>query len=395
MSSLRRDARNRSPYWFACFTLPDGRRTTRSTGVTDKRAAQRIANEMEDTARAGAAGTLNESGARTAMRTIGDIYRMATAAALPGATVGDYLNGWLKAKDLSAGESTAARYASVIVQFMAHLGPKARQPITCITKADVASYRDALAGRVAVGTANLSLKILRVAFGQAVKDGLVDANEAAKVDVLKRRRDDVERRAFTLPELRRILEAADAEWRGMILAGLYTGQRLGDLAGLTWQNVDLQRAEIRFVTTKTGRQMILPMAPALLRYVESLPSSDDPAAPLFPRANTVVCQQGRTGTLSNQFYSILVAAGMAKKRSHKAEPDGKGRSTKRTQNEVSFHCLRHTATSLLKAAGAGESVAMEFIGHDSASISRNYTHLAPEAMQSAANQMPDITQGAE
>ncbi len=32
----------------------------------------------------------------------------------------------------------------------------------------------------------------------------------------------------------------DAEWKSLILFGLYTGQRLGDLSRLPWQNVDLE-----------------------------------------------------------------------------------------------------------------------------------------------------------
>jgi integrase len=40
--------------------------------------------------------------------------------------------------------------------------------------------------------------------------------------------------------VRAILNLADEEWRSMILFGLYTGQRLGDIASLRWNNVDLQ-----------------------------------------------------------------------------------------------------------------------------------------------------------
>jgi len=46
--------------------------------------------------------------------------------------------------------------------------------------------------------------------------------------------------SFTLPELRSLLAVANDEWKSLILFGLYTGQRLGDLARLTWQNVDLE-----------------------------------------------------------------------------------------------------------------------------------------------------------
>jgi integrase len=229
-----------------------------------------------------------------------------------------------------------------------------------------------------------------VALGQAKRDGLIESNPAERIQLLKRTRDDdTRRRAFTLPELRRILEAANDEWRGLILAGLYTGQRLGDLAGLTWENLDLQRGEVRFVTSKTRRQIILPLAAPLLNYIQTLPAGDQPDAPLFPRAFQVLQEQGRAGSLSNQFYRILVSAGLANKKSQRAT--GKGHATKREQTEISFHSLRHTATTLLKSAGVSDSVAMEFIGHDSAAISKNYTHIDTATLKLAADKMPDVT----
>ena len=43
-----------------------------------------------------------------------------------------------------------------------------------------------------------------------------------------------ERRAFTLDELRAVIEVANDEWRSIIMFGLYSGQRLADIASLTW-----------------------------------------------------------------------------------------------------------------------------------------------------------------
>ena len=278
----------------------------------------------------------------------------------------------------------------MVDQFKAYLGARAKIDVAHVTAKDLLGFRDDLAKRLATGSVNLSLKILRGAFAQAKRDGLLDVNEAERVSLLKRN-DRFERRPFTLEELKRILEAANDEWRGMIMFGVYTGQRLGDIAGLCWSNVDLQRAELRLVTEKTGRRQLLPLAAPLLRFIETLPAGDDPDAPLFPAAHAVLQRNKTAGMLSNQFYGILVAAGMAPKKSHKADPEkGKGRSARRQRNEISFHSLRHTATSLLKNAGVSEAVAMEFVGHDSASVSRNYTHIDTETLRKAAEKLPDI-----
>jgi integrase len=384
MASLRK--KDRSPFYFACFTLPDGTRTQRSTGTSDKFKARRIATEFEDAARAASSGRFIESRARMA---IADIYAIANPDRLANTTAVDFLSTWLQRKELEAGDKTHAKYSSVVAQFNEHLGSKAKRDISNIRASDISAFRDALAKRVAIGSVNVALKIVRSAFAQARRDGLVDVNEAERVTALKRK-DRFERRPFTLDELKRILAVASDEWRGMVMLGIYTGARLGDIASLTWNNVDLTQQEIRFVTDKTGRRQILPIAPPLLRYVESLPTGDDPSAPLFPRIHTTRQRHKHAGNLSNEFFEILVTAGLAKKKSHKTT--GKGRSAKREQNEVSFHSLRHTATSLLKNAGVSEAVAQEFIGHDSASVSRSYTHIETSTLKLAAAKLPDVTQ---
>ena len=61
----------------------------------------------------------------------------------------------------------------------------------------------------------------------------------------------------------------------MIPFGLYTGQRLGDIARLTWANVDLPGQQIRLTTQKTGKTLIISMDEPLARHVKSLPVSDD------------------------------------------------------------------------------------------------------------------------
>ena len=104
-----------------------------------------------------------------------------------------------------------------------------------ITKADVAKYRDSVAKRVTKATANNCLKRLRVALGAAVREELSQDNPAAKVTRLHVSHDEGSLRLpFSVEELRQILRHANGEWRGLTLMGLYTGQRLGDLARMTW-----------------------------------------------------------------------------------------------------------------------------------------------------------------
>jgi integrase len=220
---------------------------------------------------------------------------------------------------------------------------------------------------------------------------VITRNEAKHVQLLKRRAKEATRRPFTLEELKLILEASNDEWRSLLLFGFYSGGRLGDLAVLTWENIDLGRGELRYESAKTGRVVILPLAQPLREHIERLPAGDNPKEPLHPRAFDVVTRQGRVGTLSNEFYEILVSSGLAKARSHQRDEKKKGRTGRRTQSAVSFHALRHTAVSLLKTAGVGAAVAMDLVGHDSAEISRHYTHVDHATKLDAVNRLPVLT----
>src|SRR6267378_7561092 len=97
-----------------------------------------------------------------------------------------------------------------------------------------------------------------------------------------------------MDQLRTILTAADEEWRSMIYFGLYTGQRLADIANLAWSNIDKARGEFRLATRKTGKVLILPLAAPLVTNIKRLPPSDDPHAPLHPKAYAILQKEGKS-----------------------------------------------------------------------------------------------------
>ena len=408
----------------ACFTLPDGTRTQRSTKVRfdgvrcedlrplkaflagllqveveftaslnpgvawntrdAKRLAQRIAEKYDETSRNARHGHLIEGQARSV---IADIFAIANKEQLPSSTTEDFCRSWLKRKEVEAGEKTHIRYGVAIEQFLKFLGSKAVFDLSRITRREITEFRDSMAGRLSANTINVNLKILRVAFNQARRDGLVDSNQAEQVTLLKSRRSST-RRSFTMDELKKLLAAADDEWRGMILVGIYTGLRLGDIAQLKWSNVDLDTNEIRLVTGKTDRDMSIPIAKPLLHFLTEIREMTKPKKPVFPRACVCYEESPNNGRLSKQFYQVLVSAGFAQKRQFKET--GEGHSVQHTQNELSFHSLRHTATSLLKNAGVSDAVARDIIGHESVAVSRNYTHIDTETKRNAVDKMPAV-----
>ena len=83
-------------------------------------------------------------------------------------------------------------------------------------------------------------------------------------------------------------------------------------------------------------------------------------------------------------------AGMVPAKRHRASENSAGRNGRRQHSQISFHSLRHTATSLMKNAGVSSAIVQDIIGHESAAISASYTHIEEAAKRTALSAMPDV-----
>ena len=149
MASLRRLPN--SPFWIARLTLPCGTRTNRSTKTSDRRLAQRLADEWQDAVDEAQAGRFVESQAR---RVLNDILVQAGEEPLCADTVESFLHRWLEGKGTGG---TARRYSATVDQFLAHLGQK-KQAFLCPT----------LAGRESGRKNGLSGAFLRILAGAGI-----------------------------------------------------------------------------------------------------------------------------------------------------------------------------------------------------------------------------------
>jgi integrase len=314
-------------------------------------------------------------------RVITQLHQEITGDEVSQMSVRQFVNDWLERRASEVAETTLEFYRNAAHKFLAFLGNRAEEDLTEVTRDHITRFRNEEAKRFAPKTVNHEVKSLRMLFRAARRDALVADDPAEFVETV-RKGNAVDRRPFTIGEIKAVLRVADPEWRSMVMFGLYTGQRLGDIAMLTWQNIDLEQGEIRLVTRKTRKTLILPIAGALQRHLETMPISDDPAAPLHPRAFRIVSAKGKSGHLSNQFASLLAEAGLREKKTHRKNADGKnGRGRGSSAGGLSFHCLRHTAVTLMKEAGIPAAVVMELVGHDSEAMNRHYTHIGAEALR--------------
>ena len=315
------------------------------------------------------------------------LHEQATGAKVPRYTVAEYVEEWLKGKSVSTKPSTLIFYKNATAKFTEFLQDRATKPLLLISKQDVTAFRNDLATKVSAKTANHGLKCIKMLFKSAKRDGVISEDPSEFVDTV-RRGEGVKKHPFSMDQLRSILGVADGEWRSMIYFGLYTGQRLGDIANLTWSNIDKARGELRLVTRKTGKVLILPLAAPLLAHIERFPFSDNPDPALHPKAYAILQKEGKSSSLSNQFADLLTAAGLREKKSHKKSTDRT--LNRRTVEPLSFHSLRRTATTFMHEAGIPQAVVQAMIGHDSAAVHDLYISVGREALQKAAEAIPKL-----
>ena len=381
MASIWRHPRSR--YWTACFRDLNGRQRRITTKATDRKTARKIAEEYEEAVR-------TERTTRQLNETLDRLHEEFSGQKVIRTTLRAYVAEWLATKEPETACSTLAFYRGSLGKFVAYLGERADFPLSRISRTEIVGFRNALASKLTAKTTNHDLKAVRVLFRTASRDGLISENPAEFVEAVRRenRVAGENRRNFTVGELRVVLDAADPEWRSMVLFGLYTGQRLGDIATLCWSNIDLAKCELRFVSRKTARRMTLPLAEPLRRHIENLEAGDDPRAPIHPRAFALIAAQKNSSMLSRQFGELLGQVGLRENKSHKGE--GKGRRSLRNVAALSFHSLRRTATTLLHEAGIPAAVAQALIGHDSEAVHQQYISVGREALQKAVDALPVV-----
>jgi integrase len=91
----------------------------------------------------------------------------------------------------------------------------------------------AVAQKASPAKTNHDLKTIKAIFREAKRDGYIGEHASEFVDPVRKSPQN-SRRPFTVSEIQMVLAVADAEWRSMILFGLYTGQRLADIASRRW-----------------------------------------------------------------------------------------------------------------------------------------------------------------
>lgn len=167
-------------------------------------------------------------------------------------------------------------------------------------------------------------------------------------------------------ERRRLLDACRADINpdiyDMVLLALATGIRRGELMGLTWSAVDLERRRLVLEDTKNGERRVVPATgPArdMLERRSKIRRIDAPY--VFPGR-----KRGKPLDPRAPFERACKAAGLEGFR---------------------WHDLRHTAASYLAMNGATLAELSDILGHKTLAMVKRYAHLSEQHTASVLERM--------
>lgn len=232
--------------------------------------------------------------------------------------------------------------------------------------------------------------ILKHLFRDAYYNGLVIDNPAECLNIPSGK-GKKHRRPITPLERKLTLEVAES-YRGgtFVLIMLYCGLRPGEVAALTWNNVDLKNKIIYVRQALKSDDTIGP--PKTSAGFREVPIPDVLCERLRQERkeskSTLVCTNSQgsryNATAIKSMFRVYrnkmnIAAGCKTKWGRAIPP-------LIVDKDLSLYCYRHTYCTDLQAAGVPINVAKELMGHANISVTAQiYTHKSEVAFNNAAN----------
>ena len=247
----------------------------------------------------------------------------------------------------------------------------------------------------AVDTHNRKIKRLRKVFNVLSEYMHGNPNPFESKSLLRSSREEqdmvVRRLSFTHEEEMKLLEALEDPKRKLLnkheikvifYLGIYTGQRLKDCVLLRWPKVDMVAKKIECKQFKTGKEVVIPMAPQLYEclLVANKWRTDDHGyiCPLVAERYNKTDKNGKN--VGNNLVDIDVLRVI---RWIGLEPSVKVPGRKKAVTVYGFHSLRHSFASHCAEAGIPRSVVQSILGDDCEILDKFYTHVGHEAQMEA------------
>lgn len=201
--------------------------------------------------------------------------------------------------------------ASVVADFVtwARYHSKA-QTVLGVTMKTASDYIDHLlepdeSGNVRTSKTVRTIKlVLKSIFAEVLPADKVNPFEQVRVETPKDDR-EVHRKPLSPAEVERLLAASEDDplIHDLIVTGLSTGLRRGDVCRLKWESVDLRGGVLKVTTSKTGAEVYLPIMPKLREVLEGrLAERKEGAVYVFPHAQLLL--EGRRNEADQTKWNV-------------------------------------------------------------------------------------------
>jgi integrase len=240
-------------------------------------------------------------------------------------------------------------------------------PVADLTRDIISKWLTGMAGKAADGhssqdairanraSANRVLTILRAALNQAFRHGNAASDIPWRTVQPFRGVDAPRLRYFTKDEVTRLINAAQGNFRDLVLAALHTGCRYGELSRLRASDFNPDIGTVFVGQSKSGKARHVVLTGEGQRFFEKLTA-------------------GRPGDA----LMLTHADGLGWGASHQIRPMADACRAARIEPAAGFHILRHTAASHLVMSGVPLNVVAHNLGHaDTHMTEKHYAHLAP------------------
>jgi integrase len=233
--------------------------------------------------------------------------------------------------------------------------------------------------------------ILHIALEHALRQGYIQRNVAGLVTPVRVEKADVH--PLSRDDARRLLEAAatdrDAAMYALVLA---YGLRKGELLGLTWEDVDLDRRELH-VRQQVQRRQLSPLKRgASLRVLRLRPWLVDILRAHAVRLKERQLLAGQHWRDHGLVFPSDVGTPQGAANLHTAWKKLRRRAG---IDDVRFHDLHHTAATLALSEGASLFDVSRMLGHNSIKTTADlYGHWSQEGREDVAQRMERALRGA-
>ena len=302
--------------------------------------------------------------------------------------VGRYLERWLA--DSVRDTVKATTYESYERLMRLHLVPAlGRVKLKNLTPTHVRGlYREKLDSGLSPSSVQRVHALLHKALKQAVNDGLVPRNVTEAVKAPKQSRKEIP--ALTREQARVFLEATKGDrLETLYVLAIHTGLRQGELLGLKWDDVTLDRGTLQvrrilsaakdgpiFTTPKNnqGRSVRL-----TVQAVQALRDH---------RKRQVEDRLRRAGLWQDHGLVFTTLVGTPLNRHNVFSRSFKPLLRRTSLPDIPFHALRHSFATLMLAGGEHPKVVQEMMGHSGIRVTMDfYSHVLPDMQKGAVDRL--------